>query len=71
MYILNRDNKVVHDADNLSEKCNTDQIRLRRVVGVVPDSYRKCEHCMPESISEQVNKLGDELEEKLLEETQC
>lgn len=70
-YIINRDNKVVHDSEHLNEKCNTDQIRLRRASDTIPQFYHKCEHCMPESINEQVDKFDDELEEELLEETQC
>lgn len=64
-YILNRDNITAHDNENLQEKCNTDQIRLRRVVDIIPDNYRRCEHCMPKSINAQVEELGEELEEDL------
>lgn len=49
-YILNRDNKIAHDSENLNEKCNTDQIRLRRVTDILPNDYHKCQHCMGEPL---------------------
>lgn len=70
-YIINRDNRTIHDSEHLNEKCNTDQIVHRRSTDVPFTWYHKCEHCMPEkfepaeeTIIDQVEKLGDELEEE-------
>lgn len=44
-YILNVAESMAHDRHNLHEECNTDAIKKRRNVDVVPEGYNFCQHC--------------------------
>lgn len=58
MYIVSK-NKIVHDLDHLSERCNTDQVSKSQrnqfhsdevIQMVVKGVCRFCKHCLPGGI---------------------
>jgi hypothetical protein len=44
-YLWSTDSDVYHDRSELTEQCNTDQLKDRNLSDVVPPGKRPCGHC--------------------------
>lgn len=51
-YILNKTwgglRVIVHDRENLTERCNTDQIKKRGESDILLPRWKRCKHCLGE-----------------------